>query len=113
MSIEYIYSVCLIVPAAYRDAANQLAEGLGWGPDNYAIALTGNGTDVTHYALSTCCDQQFADWLENPPPEAGDISDLMAALIVSIVPRTDDGQHGRDTFAANGLAVWQPPEGEA
>lgn len=113
MSTDYIYSVCLIVPAAFRDAANQLAEGLGWGPDNYAIPLTDNGTDVTHYAMSTCCDQQFADWLENPPPEAEGASEILSVLIASLRPRGDDGQHGWDTFAANDLAVWQEPEGEA
>lgn len=113
MSTDYIYSLTLIAPVAHRDAANAVAGAMGWGPDNYSIPLTDNGTDITHYALATCCDQQFVDWMAEPPAEAGDIGDLLEALIIAIVPRTDDGQHGRDTFAANNLAVWQAPEGEA
>ena len=107
---DYTYSLTLIAPVAYRDAANAVAEAMGWGPDNYSIPLTDNGTDITHYALATCCDQQFVDWMTEPPTEAGDIGDLLEALIVSIAPRTDDGQHGRDTFAANGLTVRVEPE---
>lgn len=103
---DYIYSACLILPVAYREAGNALAESMGWGPDNYSIALTDNGETITHYAVSTCVDQQFVDWMTEPPTEAGDIGDLLEVLVVSIAPRTDDGQHGRDTFAANGLTVW-------
>lgn len=113
MSTDFIYSITIIAPVAYKDAANQVAIQMGWGEDNYSIPLTDNGTDITHYAVVSCCDQVFVDYLINPPEQAGDIGDLLEALIVSIVPRTDDGQHGRDTFAANGLAVWQAPEGEA
>lgn len=108
---DYIYSAVLILPAAYRDAGNALAESMGWGPDNYSIALTDDGDAVTHYAVSTCVDQQFADWLQNPPTEAEGAAVLLPHLIVSLVPRADDGAHARAVFEENGLSVWME-EGE-
>lgn len=107
---DYIYSACLILPAAYREAGNALAESMGWGPDNYSIALTDNGETITHYAVSTCVDQQFADWLQNPPPEAEGAGPLLAVLIADLQPRGDDGAHARAVFTEHGLGVYQ--EGE-
>ena len=108
---EYVWSAVLIVPAAYRDAANDLVEAMGWGPDNYRIPLTGDGEAISHYAVATPVDQQFADWLENPPPEAAGASEILSVLIASLRPRGDDRQHALDTFDENGLALLPQPVG--
>lgn len=46
-------SAVLIIPAALRDAANAVGDVMGWGPENYTIALSGGGETVTHYACRT------------------------------------------------------------
>lgn len=109
---DYIYSAVLILPAAYREAGNALAEAIGWGPDNYSIALTDNGETITHYAVSTCVDQQFADWLQNPPPEAEGAGPLLAVLIADLQPRSDDGAHARAVFAINNLTLFTEGEND-
>lgn len=45
------HSLVLIIPAALRDAANRLGDAMGQGPDNYTVALSSDGENVTHYGL--------------------------------------------------------------
>lgn len=51
-------SAVLIIPTALRAAANAVGDAMGWGPENYTLAL-GNGSGVTHYACRTDVEPTF------------------------------------------------------
>ena len=46
-------SAVLIIPAAMTGAANAVGAAMGWGPDNYTVALSNHGATVTHWACRT------------------------------------------------------------
>lgn len=51
----------LIIPDAYRDAANALGEAMGWGPNNYSIPLSTGGVDpATHWGVAADTGGDFA-----------------------------------------------------
>lgn len=52
-------SAVLIIPTALRDAANAVGAAMGWGPENYTLALSGDGATVTHYACRTDVPPSF------------------------------------------------------
>ena len=54
-------SAFLIIPAAYKSAANAVGLAMGWGPHNYdGVALSADGgATVTHWACRTDVDQVF------------------------------------------------------
>lgn len=113
-----MHSVVLIVPAAHLDAANRLAELMGWGMNSYSVPLTSTGGGVTHYGLHTWADDGFLAMLAGAgagimPPEleaagypALDFAAVMGGLIVSV----RDSMEGHfDAVCENqGLAVLVP-----
>lgn len=72
-----MYSTVLIIPADLRSEANTLGEAMGWGPNNYSVPLSENGTEpATHYGLHAWSTQEFVDLMEGigtgqVPPVAG------------------------------------------
>jgi hypothetical protein len=72
-----VTSAVLIVPAADRDMANAFGESMGWGPNNYSVALTSDGTTISHYGCRADVSQGFIDMVANPPPEAQPIVDVL------------------------------------
>lgn len=112
----YTISAVLIVPAAQRDAANALAEAMGWGPDCYSVPLSPDGAaPVTHWGLHSWVQESFALMLGaagegQMPPEliaAGyppeDFVAVLGALIYSLWP--DMTGHVADVLQAAGLML--------
>lgn len=64
-------SAVLIVSDAAKAAGNALGESMGWGPNNYSVALSQTGTlPATHWGCRVEVSQGFFDLLANPPEEA-------------------------------------------
>lgn len=105
-----MHSVVLIVPAALHAKANALAEAMGYGPNNYSIQLSADGTaPASHWGLHVWAQQDFVDQLvsgELPEgvdyPQA-DFNAVMAGLIYSI--RGTYENHFAEVVAANGLQI--------
>lgn len=96
------HSTVLIVPAPLLDAANQLAEVLGWGPSCYSVPLSASGKDpATHYGLHTWAEDGFLVMVANAQEgiapeglaEAGfslaNLQAILSALIMSVRPAND------------------------
>ena len=105
-------SAVFIIPAAMRGAANAFAASMGWQepgaePGVFCVALTSNGTAVTHYACRPDLGPEHEAMLANPPPEA---APLLAAMSVDVA---QDGVRGFAHFsaviAALGLSLWVEP----
>ena len=61
---DWPYSVVLLIPAAVQAAANQVAEGLGHGPNNFSVPLSSDGSEpATRYGCRTQAQQSFIDLL--------------------------------------------------
>lgn len=98
-------SAVLIVPDADRDAANAFGESMGWGPNNYSVALSADGAaPATHWGCRADVRQTFLDLLADPPPEAAPV---LAVLISDIADGVDPHAHWMATLAANSLQIVQ------
>jgi len=101
-------SCVLILPAILRDKGNALGGVMGWGPDNYSVALT-NTTDPTHYGLHAWVTQSFVDLIDAGTMPVGldypqaDFDEVMAALISSF--RANMTGHFDEVCAAHGLSL--------
>ena len=93
-------SAVLIVPAAAKAAANAFGESMGWGADNYTVALSSDGQTVTHWGCRVDVTQGFLDLMADPPPEA---APLLAVLIADFRETSDAAGHFADVVDANGL----------
>jgi hypothetical protein len=103
-----MFSVVLIIPAELRDDANALAEAIGHGPNNYSVALSGDGQEpATHYGLHTWAQQAFIDLLasDGMPAGLGQFAPVKEAVISSV--RLDSDGHWQDVLQLHGLAVIQ------
>ena len=61
---DWPYSVVLLIPAASQAAANQVAEGLGHGPNNFSVPLSADGSEpATWFGCRTQAQQSFIDML--------------------------------------------------
>lgn len=61
---DWPYSVVLLIPAAVQAQADQLAAGLGHGPDNFSVPLSANGSEpATWYGCRAQTQQSFIDML--------------------------------------------------
>jgi hypothetical protein len=99
-------SAVLIVPAADRDAANALGESMGWGPNNYSVPLTPDGTAISHYGCRADVTQTFIDMVANPTPEAQPIVDVLTYDF-----REGDGySHFHEIIAGLNLTLWEEPQ---
>lgn len=61
---DWPYSVVLLIPAAVQAQADQVAAGLGHGPDNFSVPLSANGSEpATWYGCRAQTQQSFIDML--------------------------------------------------
>jgi hypothetical protein len=85
----YIYRAALIVPEAQREAANRIAEAMGWGRGCYSVPLSVDGNlPATHWGLSAAVSHKLVDALNGAvqgiTPEGISSDDLSAVLPVLI-----------------------------
>lgn len=115
-------SCVLILPASLREKGNQLAEAMGWGPDNYSVPLSpaGHGKP-THYGLHAWAGKEFMALLggvaagDAPPEALGEypakgLKAVMAGLVISF--RDDAEAHFSEALKEQGLWRVSPPEGK-
>ena len=106
-------STVLIIPAAMRDAGNAVAEEMGWGPNNYSVALTDGAASPTHYGLHRFACETFEGWVTGtePLPDGMDHAQaVIDALIYSFSDEIRNREHFNAVLTANDLAVWSPPQ---
>ena len=107
-------SVCLILPAAYREAGNALAVALGHDqpPGNtYSVPLSPTGQEpATHYGCHTVATQGFVDMIvagkanQLPPGLPEGTANLIEALNYSVREATvEPAAHWAEMIAANGM----------
>ena len=96
-------SAVLIVPDADRDAANAFGESMGWGPNNYSVALSADGAEpATHWGCRADVGQTFLDMLADPPPEAAPV---LAVLISDFADGVDPHDHWMAVLEDNNLQI--------
>lgn len=98
-----------IIPAAYRDAGNAMAEAMGWGGPVFVQPLSADGKEpVTHWGFPSVVGPEFLALWADPPDEA-------AALVSAVDIDTRDGDdtagHWRAVLADRGLAVVRQEDG--
>ena len=113
-----MFSCVLIVTDAVKDKANALAIAMGWaepdGADSYTVPLFTIGEDPTHWGLHTWASPETVAILQNAQsgaiPDAldgrfsgADISDVFAALIVSVTKNKNPSAHFDEVCSANFL----------
>lgn len=96
-------SAVLIVPAADRDMANAFGESMGWGPNNYSVALTSDGTTISHYGCRADVGQTFLDLMANPPPEAAPV----IAVLISDFQEADGYSHFHQVIAGLNMSIFE------
>jgi hypothetical protein len=100
-------SAVLIIPAAMKDATNAVGMALGYGPENYAIQLSTDGVNVTHYASRTDIGGEFKGLLRNPPPLPG-LAEVLAAMIVEESDELWGNDHLQVAIAKHGMVQLDP-----
>ena len=61
---DWPYSVVLLIPAASQAAGNQIAAGIGHGPNNFSVPLSADGSEpATWYGCRSQAQQSFIDLL--------------------------------------------------
>lgn len=96
-------SAVLIVPTALRDAANAVGAAMGWGPENYTLALASDGATVTHWACRTDVDHVFLDLLAAPPALDG-VGTVLAALDIDLSETLWGADHMAAALASRGMS---------
>ena len=104
-------SVVLILPAAYRQAGNDLSAEMGWqpvdaDPGTYSVPLM-TADVLTHWGCRADVTQTFIDMVENPTPETQPLIDV---LIYDFRVTGDPYTHFMDILNENGLTIQEPTE---
>lgn len=113
-------SVVLILPDAVREAGNALAEAMGWGPGNYSVPLSADGSlPATHWGLHTWAEPSFVAMLQAAetgamPQELADggfppavFQAVITSLIASV--QADVSQHFATALGTSGFQVCAEP----
>jgi hypothetical protein len=95
-------SAVLIVPTSSKEAANAFGESMGWGPNNYSVPLTTDGTTISHYGCRADVGQGFLDLMLNPPPEA----ESVLSVLISDFRETDRYTHFHEVISGLGLSLY-------
>lgn len=93
---DYIYRIALIVPDEQHEAANRIAEAMGWGAGCYSVPLA---TDIagpaTHWGLSAVATQGFVGTLASAGAGMGpkgdapaDLAAVLPVLLKAVGPAT-------------------------
>jgi hypothetical protein len=84
-----MHSAVLILPIALRDAGDQLAELMGWGPQAYTIPLASEGAgEPTHYGLRADAQPSFLAMLQGAASGAvpdGAPPELVATVVADLI----------------------------
>lgn len=118
-------SAVLILPAALRDAGNQLAAAMGHDtadpPNTYCVPLCPNGDgDPTHYGTHTWVTPEFAAMINSAklgiyPPWQPELVVLAQSVVGGLIGSFEplDARAPSDHFnavaAENGFACWLDP----
>jgi hypothetical protein len=99
-------SAVLILPAAYRQAGNDLSAEMGWqpvdaDPGTYSVPLMTSDV-LTHWGCRADVTQTFIDMVENPTPETQPLIDV---LIYDWRVTGDPHTHFMDVITENGLTL--------
>lgn len=78
--MSYSISCVLLIPSVHRDAINDLADSLGYGPGNLSVALKASD-GAFWFGCHTWCAQSFLDQMADPAHSGP----AMSALIVSAI----------------------------
>ena len=96
-------SAVLIIPDAMKAATNAVGEALGYGPDNYSIALSNDGgATLTHWASRTNVGEAFQAMLRDPPPLPG-LAEVAAAMDANYSEEMSDLGHLLFVMAEKGF----------
>lgn len=96
-------SAVLIVSDAAKAAGNALGENMGWGPNNYSVALSPSGSlPATHWGCRVEVSQGFFELLANPPEEA---IPVIALVEMDFRETEDKAGHFQEVAAGLGLQV--------
>ena len=102
-----MFSTVLILPSAQVTAGNAVGLAMGWGPNNYSVALSQDGSQpATHYGLHGWSDDQLKAWIEGTEPLPEGMEAAQAVIDVLIYSfRTDltKEEHFETVATANGL----------
>jgi len=110
MKTNYVHSFVAIAPASSRAAANDLAEGLGWGPNNFSVPLSATGEEPpTHYGLVTNVTPSFLGLLDGATGAEKTVADLLA-FDTEPAGKRAPLEHFKALLGAQGLAVIEPDE---
>ena len=61
---DWPYSVVLLIPAASQAAGNQIAAGIGHGPNNFSVPLSADGSEpATWFGCRTQAQESFIQML--------------------------------------------------
>jgi hypothetical protein len=114
-------SCVLILPDDQVATGNAVAEAMGWGPENYSVPLSADGSEpATHYGLHAWVGEAFQQMVETnyypPELEQAGISqaeyDAMTAVLISSF-WDDYVDHFATICAENNLkTVTEQPEAE-
>lgn len=107
-------SAVLIIPLANRDAANQLAQLMGWGLNNYSVPLSADGTEpATHFGLHAWVTPEFEAMMtgagQGEMPEAleqaGYPKSVFLGIMEALIASTRESMEGhwQDVLTQNGL----------
>lgn len=76
----YQISCVLFIPSELQEAINDIADSLGYGPDNLSVALK-KPDGAPWFGCHTWCAQSFLDQMADPAHSGP----AMSALIVSAI----------------------------
>lgn len=127
-------SALLIIPAPLRAAANAVGDAMGWGPENYTVPLSSDGSTVTHYACRTDVQPTFLvillaagydltragltpdqiagvqaalDAMPEPPVIPPQAAAVLGALDIDLSDTLWGADHAHAAMDARGLAIAQ------
>jgi hypothetical protein len=98
----YDYSAVCLVPADKQEIGNRLAEGLGHGPNNYSVPLSGDGSlPATHYGCRAQVNEVFVAMVQSA--STGDFPEIEGMTQVEILEAFSnmsiDIQQGIDAYS--------------
>jgi hypothetical protein len=114
-------STVLILPNAYVATGDAVGEAMGWGPRNFSIPLSADGSEpATHTGLHAWSSDDFPAMLESriPPPavlEAGVTVEEYDAMLDALISSfwADYVGHFDTVCAENGLTIVEPATEDA